>query len=335
MKKNAAEQPAKWVITANVEGGTCLGEIAAKTGKDAIEKIECRDIELCAKCAKRVECLRVVPKSMVATKVGGDGEVYRVDGPPTSSPAFRFLQHLWSNSQEATGHSWTRLNGAMYEGVNLAIKAGLFFDANDFERIHKSFRGEYWFGEQNGEGWYSTAIKYANDSACQAIEHWHRRKPIIFDGQRISVGTQVWWPERGIHGGAVTSFKDDKESVVICTYAIDPETKERSATPTKRITVHRNDFVEREKARKGKASLDNDMRSIQQCLLRIAGSRHLPTEVTEEMLSTIKGYPASKRKRIREWCSDYWSTPMPDILKQLLPESAQQVLAQRAASEAA
>lgn len=335
MKKNVTNPLTKWVITANVEGGTCLGELAAETGKDAIQKVECNDIQLCAKCAKRVECLRVVPKSMVATKVGGDGEVYRVDGPPTSSPAFRFLQHLWSNSQEATGHSWTRLNGAMYEAVNLAIKAGLFFDPNDFEHIHKEFRGGYWFGEQNGEGWYSTAVEYANESACQAIEHWRKRKPIVFDGRRVTVGTQIWWPERGIPGGSVTSFKDDKEAVIICSYAIDPETQKRSDKPTKRITVTRSEFAERESTRKGKVALDNDMRAIRQCLLRIAGDRYFPAPVTEEMLTTIESWPASKRKKVREWCAKYWSNPMPDILKQLLPDHAQQAIAQRASSEAA
>lgn len=335
MKKNVANPPTKWGITANVEGGTCLGEVTAETGKDAIEKVECPSIDLCAKCAKRVECLHIVPKSLVATKVGGDGEIYRVDGPPTSSPAFRFLQLLWSNKQEATGHSWTRINSAMYQCVTLAIQAGMFFDAGDFERIYDAFRGGYWFGDQNGEGWYAVAIEYANESACQAVEKWRGRKPIVFDGRRIAVGTQIWWPERDIPGGAVTSFKDDKESVIICTYTIDPVTQKRSDKPTRRITVSREEFIQRETARKGKAALDKDMHAIRQCLLRIAGETRFPAPVTKEMLDTIAGWPTSKRKKVREWCAQYWHNPMPDILKQLLPEHAQQSLAKLAASEAA
>ncbi|RTL06417.1 hypothetical protein EKK58_05550 [Candidatus Dependentiae bacterium] len=327
----------RWIVTANVVGGKSFGEIAASDGAKAIEQVRSSEptIALCAKCAPKIECPAVDDSSYVARKVGGDGEVHRAGAPPTSSAAMVFLQHLWDNSQKATGHSWTRLNTAMYRAVTLAIEAGLFFDIDDFDLIYKEFRGGYWFGEQNGEGWYGTAIEYSNESACLALEKMFGRKPIVFDGRRIAVGTQIWWPEREVPGGAVTSFKDDKESVIVCTYAIDPVTSQRSQTPTRRITIRRDEFVEREKARKGKVSLDNDMRAIRQCLLRIAGDRYFPTPVTAEMLSTIEKWPAGKRKSVREWCAAYWSKPMPAHLKELLPETAQQAIDKRVAAAAA
>lgn len=338
-KSAPAEKPAspKWVVTANVVGGKSFGEIAASDGAAAIEKAQSSEptVTLCSKCAPKIECLTVDDSSYVARKVGSDGEVYRAGAPPTSSAAMAFLQHLWDNSQQATGHSWTRINSAMYKAVTLAIEAGLFFDVDDFGRIYKEFRGGYWFHEQPGEGWYGTAIEYGNESACLAIEQMHHRKPIIFDGRRIAVGTQIWWPERGVPGGAVTSFKDDKGAVIVCTYAIDPETNKRSQTPTKRVTIHRDEFAEREKARKGKVSLDNDMRAIRQRLLSIAGDRYFPAPVTAEMLATIEKWPAGKRKSVREWCADYWSKPIPAHLKELLPETAQQAIDQRVAATAA
>ncbi len=215
------------------------------------------------------------------------------------SPAVAFVRHLWDNNLEATGHSWTRLNGAMSESVGLAIRAGLAFELDDIGKLYKSFRGEFWFGEQNGDGWYRVAIDATNERACKAIENYRGRKPFVFDGRRIAVGTQIWWPERKL-AGKVTSFLDNDDSVIICTYDIDPATNTRSNTPTKRFTIKRNEFVEREKARKGKKALDNDMREIRDWLQHHAGTKTFPKAVTVEMLAIVEKWTAAKRKSARK-----------------------------------
>lgn len=333
MKRTSQVGDTKWLVTATVVGGVSFGEIEASSGEKAAEKVERSGLEinLCKKCVKLIESPQVQPLSYVATQVGGT-EVYRAGEPPTVSAAMGLLQHIWDNRQEATGHSWTRLNQAMSNGVTLAIQAGLFFDRTDFGLMHKKFNGGYWFGESGGEGWYSTAIEYSNESACQALEQWFGRKPIIFDGRRLHVGTRLWWPERDIRNGNVTSFKDDKESVIVCLYEVDKEKMSTSNKPSKRITIHRDEFVARETQRKNTKALDNDMRSIRQRLLRMAPCRQFPAQVTDEMLEAISKWPATKRKSVKNWCDNYWSLPMPEHLKQLLPAEARAQLVKNEAA---
>jgi hypothetical protein len=236
------------------------------------------------------------------------------------SAAFTFVEHLWDNAQQATGHSWTRLNGAMSETVDLAVRAGLEFDERDIGRMYKAFRGEYWFGEQNGDGWYVTAIKYANESACKAIEAYRDRKPFVFDGTRLAVGSNIRWPERGVDVGTVTSFKDSNDAIVVCYYAFDEATCQRSRTPTKRFTFTHAEIAEREKQRKADVSLNNDMSRIRDTFQRYANDGVFKSFFVDNALfSQIEALPKAKRAAVRKWCDRwYYNEPIPDALSKII-----------------
>lgn len=107
------------------------------------------------------------------------------------SPVIRLVDLLWDNAQKATGHSWTRLNGALHQSIYLAIEAGLKFAPGDFEYIWEHYNSGYWIGDGNGEGWYSRAVEYDNRSACISFEKQKGRKPFILNGKRLAIGTRI------------------------------------------------------------------------------------------------------------------------------------------------
>jgi hypothetical protein len=55
----------------------------------------------------------------------------------TDSAAVQLMAHLWGHRQEATGHSWLRMNQGLNEGLMLAVKLGLEFGENDLGEIAK------------------------------------------------------------------------------------------------------------------------------------------------------------------------------------------------------
>lgn len=144
---------------------------------------------------------------------------------PTESTALVLVRHVWDNYQEATAHSWRRLNAAMHDAVSLAIRAGLQFATPDFATMFADMRGDYWFGygpEQRGEGLYKIAVEYANLSACVSFETWKGRPPFIYGGRRLTADAAI--EHFGdLHRARLTSFADDGQSIVLCTY------KEREA----------------------------------------------------------------------------------------------------------
>lgn len=95
------------------------------------------------------------------------------------SPAISLISHLWGNSQEATGHSWLRLNQGLREGLFLAVKIGLEFNEGDIGEISRRFRGGYWFGA-NFESFYTCAVVYSNRTAWKAYETASNRTPFIW-----------------------------------------------------------------------------------------------------------------------------------------------------------
>lgn len=132
------------------------------------------------------------------------------------SPALSFVGMIWDLAQQETGHSWTRFNGSLRQALMNAIEAGLIFHDDDFKFMADHWRAGYWFGQDNaglGEGIYARAVKYRNFQACRSFEKWIGREPFIFDGERLSVGSDV-----DIPGGRweVTSFAKDGQSAVIC-----------------------------------------------------------------------------------------------------------------------
>ncbi len=134
------------------------------------------------------------------------------------SAALHLIRHVWEHNREATGFSWTRLNGSMHGAVMLAIEAGLKFNLGDFTYIAENFRVGYWGGNDGhmcGEAFYSHAVKFDHLSACQSFEAWKNRKPFNWDGQRVCIGQQFIWQRERV---SVTSFAADGLSFIATAY---------------------------------------------------------------------------------------------------------------------
>jgi hypothetical protein len=125
----------------------------------------------------------------------------------TASPAFQLCQHMWNHVESGRrGHAWLTVNHAMHQTLTLAVKSGMKFDRDDFEKIHGSFRGWFWFGVPH-EHFHSEAIKNFNVSAWQFYETWVGRKSFIVDNRRMHVGMQFIWKSLNV---TCTSFNDEK-----------------------------------------------------------------------------------------------------------------------------
>ena len=152
----------------------------------------------------------------------------------SQSPAYTLMAHVWEHSQEATGHSWERLNHAMHDALRLAINAGLTFSLDDFGTIMADFSGSRWILDGGGEWCYSMAVRTGNLSAAKAFEHWKGRKPFVADyvrysasqdrgkhgvggRQRERLAVRFRFPWKG-HQAEVTSFSKDGTYLTACTY---------------------------------------------------------------------------------------------------------------------
>lgn len=146
------------------------------------------------------------------------------------SPAVQLISLLWNNSQNATGHSWLRLNQGLREGLFLACKIGLSFNETDLIAIANRFRGGYWFGDI--EAFYRCAVEYGNRSAWKAYESYAKRTPFIWKPAKLSAswgggGKGIDNPPRLVVGASfqwkgekvfVTRFNDDKSYLVAQSY---------------------------------------------------------------------------------------------------------------------
>lgn len=144
------------------------------------------------------------------------------------SAPIQFLAHIWKHMQAATGHSWLKVNHAMADALDLAIRSGMKFALDDFGEIAKRFRSGYWHHAENS---YRTAVLYRNVSAYLALEKDLGRKPFIVKGASISthtgdgpcgqglarliMGAQFTWNGECV---TVTSFNDETGSFTVCSY---------------------------------------------------------------------------------------------------------------------
>lgn len=129
------------------------------------------------------------------------------------TPVYYMVGTLYRESLAATGHSWMRLNGALFKLVNILIDAGVAFAEDDISRVRKDFAGEHWFGVDGPESWYAAAVDVGNLSACTAIEHYLERPRWRIDGAILCVGASIKWDGRDCK---VTSLGAD--SVIACSY---------------------------------------------------------------------------------------------------------------------
>jgi len=160
----------------------------------------------------------------------------------TVSPIYTLFAHAWQHSEVATGHSWQRLNSSLRQLMLWAVATGFKFRESDVVDVLDRFRGGYW---ADVEGWYSCAVASKNISACKSLEAAMDRPAFVFDGVRLALDSQVFF--EGTHM-RVTSFADDKQSLLLCASAYNVETKKTSVTKRRRVTL--DEFRSLEKARK-------------------------------------------------------------------------------------
>lgn len=141
------------------------------------------------------------------------------------SPARQLVDLVWENNQKAiSGHSWQRLNRSMRHAVVVAIDAGLPFNLDDFEFFSNNYRMYRWGGSSDGnsvgERFYGLAVEERNMSACKSFENWKKRKPFIFQKERIYVGKEFKWNNEIV---MCTSFSEEDNYLVACSYKDKPK----------------------------------------------------------------------------------------------------------------
>lgn len=140
---------------------------------------------------------------------------------PTStalSPAIQFLTCCWNSIPR---RSWRNRNAAMHRAMDIAITSGMPFDAGDIQQIARDYKIHYWGGDC--EGFYSCAVEAqsgANITAAIAFEQWFKRPAYLWpertkNPERLCVGSRFTWQG---HLVTVTSFADDGQSLIACTY---------------------------------------------------------------------------------------------------------------------
>jgi len=132
-----------------------------------------------------------------------------------ASPALQLVRLVYTEGQKATGHSWTRLNQALYQAAKVAIEGGLLFNQDDFTTFHTDTRASYWIGA-HPDGLYAAACKAGNESACRAYEHHYGFAPYELDGRRVFVGHDFAW-----NGERVTCTSISEKRLVACLYELE------------------------------------------------------------------------------------------------------------------
>ncbi len=130
------------------------------------------------------------------------------------SKAYELCKFVWNNE---TTNSNLVLNEIMKTALQLAIRAKLKFDKDDFENIYETFRGGYWFGANtNGNGcgeiFYHYTAVYNNISASKSYESFAKIKPFLLKNKRLTAHSEFFHQNRKY---SVTGFKNGKMYIVI------------------------------------------------------------------------------------------------------------------------
>jgi hypothetical protein len=139
------------------------------------------------------------------------------------SPVQTIIGTLYRESMTATGHSWTRLNGALSGTMTNLIVAGVAFTPDDVSDALSGRNAGRW---SNLERWYSVACGSehsdggGNRSAAISLEKYLGRSPFIWaertkTPQRLYVGAVFTWKGERV---TVTSFDDAKKTLTACSY---------------------------------------------------------------------------------------------------------------------
>jgi hypothetical protein len=146
----------------------------------------------------------------------------------------QLLDLVWRGANEATSHSWERLNQSMRAALELGVGSGRTFAPDDFTYILNSYRTGRWIGE-SAEWFYALAIQVSNKSAIDSFERHYRRGPFVADcvrvggaggfthggggprqRERLAVGFSFPWKGETV---TVTSFAEDSSYLTACAYA--------------------------------------------------------------------------------------------------------------------
>ena len=119
------------------------------------------------------------------------------------------------------GQSWQVINHAMAMALTVAIKGRFHFEKDDFKNLCRSNGGwpdngylgwTRWFPD-GGEGYYNLAVEAKNLSAAIAFENWKGRKPFIWKGNRLHIGSrfelepnQFWYCTSFAEDGSYLNF---------------------------------------------------------------------------------------------------------------------------------
>lgn len=193
------------------------------------------------------------------------------------SPALQLVRLVYIEGQQATGHSWVRLNSALFSAVKVAIKGGLLFDIGDFKAFHSELRAGYWIGA-HPHGLYAIACEFGNLSACKSYEQCYGFAPYELEGQRVFVGRQFTWA-----GEHVTCTSIAGDALVACSY------KPNTQGSYERKILHRfsitNEEMKTEDKRRSKASADKKMERSRAEAEQFAKSHHVAPKILAALVS--------------------------------------------------
>ncbi len=177
-----------------------------------------------------------------------------------SSSVIKLLDLVYASTNDATSHSYERLNHAMRNALKLAIGAGFKFDIDDVAYILSNYRSGYWVGASD-EWIYGDAIAVGNTSAIASYEAVKSREPIIADDvdlhfrnsylhqsgarqrERLCVGATFTFRGQTL---TVTSFASDSSYANACSY-VNRKVSKRFKVTREDIIVDRAERKERKK----------------------------------------------------------------------------------------
>lgn len=180
---------------------------------------------------------------------------------PPLSPVIQLLDLVYANGNDATAHSWGRLNTSMHRALSLAIGAGFKFDAGDVRHVMTHYKNGHWIGSDS-EWVYAQAVVDGNLSAAVSYESYAQREPFIADDvelrdratfahsasdrqkERLHVGCRFPWRGQNVY---VNSFSADGRHVNAAAYK-NPHRQEGKAVKLFKIT--REDIIIDRAARK-------------------------------------------------------------------------------------
>lgn len=229
--------------------------------------------------------------------------------PAPDSPALAFVRHLYRHGQEATGHSWVRLNAALFGAVTVAIEGGLEFAEGDFSAFYNRFKGDYWLGTPP-DRFYSLACKYGNISAAKSFEIAKGFNPYVLEGQRVYVNRRFTW-----NGQHVRCTSVGKDGLIACSYKPRKEGTYGEKID-RRYTISNDEMTAEDKRLAGLAEAKKMEKAAAEATKHCAGwhisEKLQKSPVDEAMLAKLQDY---ERPRFGEWMKKRFKKKVPTVLE--------------------